>query len=168
MRKIVTDAGIETIAYNDALEFFTEQKIRSWWLEITENWELDLLFDELEISIDLDNEEAVEEFLENYNTLPKTVALICARAVCGKEKWIKILRLSPYGLFQSSYEEEAIMLGVKLRDYLQEDLLIINDNKDAVKKLKPTIPNLFWQRRNKVEKADKLRLNAATKIFSEK
>ena len=96
------------------------------------------------------------------------MGLVCARAVCGKNKWIKVLELSGYGLFQSSYEEEAIKLGVRLREYLQQqELLIINDNKDAVKKLKSTIPNLLWQRRVKVEKADKLRLKHATKIFSE-
>ena len=36
MTKIITDAGIETVDYLDALKYFTTEEIRSYWLEVTE------------------------------------------------------------------------------------------------------------------------------------
>lgn len=167
--EIITDAGWEKIPWGDAAKFFHQQTISDWresfleWIDIAD------LISAQQLNIDLDDDAAVDKFLEGYNS--PEINVVVAKAVYEEHSWVRVLLIStpddeePYF---HNHEIESILLGVHLRRYLNvHDIPIINDCQDAVRYLQGMYANIGWQPRNCVSVAHRLKIAQATKVYNE-
>lgn len=168
-REIVTDAGWEKIPFEDATKFFTLQTLNDWRESFLESVDIDDLISSQELDIDLDDNAAVDKFLDGYS--PSEVNVVVAKAVYDTYAWVRVLLISnpdDEEYYFHNHEMEAIRLGVHLRKYLNDNsILIINDCQDAVRYLHGRYPNIGWQPRNCVSIAHQLKIAQATKVYNE-
>lgn len=191
---IITDAGFDSIDYELALSYFSSEEIIYWWESIIDFSELE--DDEFEAWENIlpsnfyslqtqDKLTIFQEIINQFEFIPKKVSVATARAVFNSEyQWVKIISIiDKYEVetYIDSYEQQAIQLGLKMKQELaDEDLLIINDNKHAVASmsgypvymwdwiddLKENKSDIVWAPRKTVKIADKLTVAEATKIFA--
>ncbi|MBW4629018.1 MAG: hypothetical protein KME49_26795 [Brasilonema octagenarum HA4186-MV1] len=167
---IITDAGWEKIPFEEACKFFSPEEIRDWYASYWEGADISDLFAEFDVDVDLDDEEAVEKFLETYDWTPKEINVVVAKAVYKNHAWARVLIISTpdiEGYCFQNYEMEAIRLGVQMRKHLDLDIPVINDSLDAVRHLYGEYSNIGWQPRKYVGKAHSLKMSQATKIYNE-
>ena len=150
--KIVTDAGWEIISFDEACKYFSPEEIREWYSSYWSGADITNLFAELEVDIDLENEEALDKFLDTYDWTPKKVNVVVAKAVYESNAWTRVLTISTpeeeeYNF--ENHEEQAILLGVQMRKHLGLDILVINDCKNAVRRVHQTISD-YWVATEKV------------------
>ncbi|MDZ8226703.1 hypothetical protein [Nostoc sp. ChiVER01] len=168
--EIVTDAGWEKISFEEARKLFSPETFQEWYELFLENTDISEILSESNVDIDLDDESAIDKFLQRSNWTPKQVNLVVAKAIYKNHAWVRALLIStpdveePY--FQN-YEMEAIHLGVQLRKYIKEDIPVINDCKDAVRHLYGRYALIGWQPKNCVTAAHNLKISQATKVYSE-
>lgn len=146
-KRIITDAGFETIDCQSILKYFSLEEVFNYW-------ECYFDFEDVESESEIEQYEqlsntnyyswnAVEQqdFLNSlilqFSWLPTLFDVATARAVYGLEyRWVKVLApISRYDGLDciDSYETEAIKLGLALKRELDlPDLSVINDNKHAV------------------------------------
>lgn len=170
--EIITDAGWETLDFAKAREFFSLSDLQDWYESRWSGGDYWELLAELEQDIDPNDEEAEEQFFEKYDWTPKTVDVIVAKAVYKNYAWVRLLSLAtgsvadeePY--FQH-WEEEAILLGIHLREHIGLHIAVINDCKDAVRNQANRYSDIYWLSRKWVKKAHNLKVNQASKIYTE-
>jgi hypothetical protein len=168
--EIVTDAGWDKIAFDDAPKFFTRQTIQDWYESFLAELDIFQLVQESTINVDLEDEQAVDEFLANYNHTPQELSLVVAKAVYQHYAWVRVLLISTPDVeehYFQNHEMEAIRLGIHLRNYLNEEIPVINDCLDAVRYFYGRYPNINWQPRKYVSAAYKLKISQATQIYNE-
>ena len=165
---ILTDAGWDRVSYEQACTYFSKEDVDTWWAKVSENWEVvDIL---REVGLDPALAEDAD-FLENTDILalhPAHLDLITARACYGPHRWLAILSLPLYdGPFFQQHEEQAIALGLALRDTLGLECAVVNDNKDAVRAVRQRHPDvaIVWKRRQFVRDAHALSLTTANRIL---
>ncbi|BAY73296.1 hypothetical protein NIES23_61240 (plasmid) [Trichormus variabilis NIES-23] len=168
-QQITTDAGWEKISFDDATQFFSTQSIQDWRESFVES--LDDISDLISaqgVDIDLEDEVAVDKFLDNYK--PQQFNVVVAKAVYDIHSWVRILTISTpedEEYYFHNHEIEAIRLGIGLRRHLNLDIPVINDCQNAVRYLQGKYPNIGWQPRNCVSVAHRLKIAQATKVYNE-
>ncbi len=168
--KIVTDAGWEIISFDEACKYFSPEEIREWYSSYWSGADITNLFAELEVDIDLENEEALDKFLDTYDWTPKKVNVVVAKAVYESNAWTRVLTISTPEFEEynfENHEEQAILLGVQMRKHLGLDILVINDCKNAVRRVRRQYPTIGWQPRKCVRAAHNLKISQATKVYNE-
>lgn len=168
--QIVTDAGWEKITFEQVCRFFQPEEVRDWYASNWEGADISDLFVELGINMDLDDAEAVDKFLESYDWTPKEVNVVVAKAIYENSAWARVLTISTPELEEycfHNHEMEAILLGVHMRDYLNLNVPVINDCKDAVRYLHSKYTNVGWQPRKCVASAHSLKISQATKVYNQ-
>ncbi|MGJ5632545.1 hypothetical protein [Nostoc sp. CALU 1950] len=168
-QQITTDAGWEKILFDDAAKFFSNQTIQDWHESFIEGFDdiSDLLLAQ-GVDIDLEDEAAVDNFLDNYK--PQHINVVIAKAVYNIHSWARVLLISTpedEEYYFHNHEIEAIRLGIGLRRYLNLDIPVINDCQDAVRYLQGKYPNIAWQPRHCVSVAHRLKIAQATKVYNE-
>ncbi|MEH2001242.1 MAG: hypothetical protein V7L00_21250 [Nostoc sp.] len=168
-QQITTDAGWERISFDDAAKFFSNQTIQDWHESFIEGFDdiSDLLLAQ-GVDIDLEDEAAVDNFLDNYK--PQHINVVIAKAVYNIHSWARVLLISTpedEEYYFHNHEIEAIRLGIGLRRYLNLDIPVINDCQDAVRYLQGKYPNIAWQPRHCVSVAHRLKIAQATKVYNE-
>ncbi|MEH1945367.1 MAG: hypothetical protein V7L01_34865 [Nostoc sp.] len=168
-QQITTDAGWEKISFDDAAKFFSNQTIQDWHESFIEGFDdiSDLLLAQ-GVDIDLEDEAAVDNFLDNYK--PQHINVVIAKAVYNIHSWARVLLISTpedEEYYFHNHEIEAIRLGIGLRRYLNLDIPVINDCQDAVRYLQGKYPNIAWQPRHCVSVAHRLKIAQATKVYNE-
>jgi hypothetical protein len=168
-QQITTDAGWEKISFDDAAKFFSTQTIQDWHESFIEGFDdiSDLLLAQ-GVDIDLEDEAAVDKFLDNYK--PQHINVVIAKAVYNIHSWARVLLISTpedEEYYFHNHEIEAIRLGIGLRRYLNLDIPVINDCQDAVRYLQGKYPNIAWQPRHCVSVAHRLKIAQATKVYNE-
>ncbi|MBD2536772.1 hypothetical protein H6G97_49055 [Nostoc flagelliforme FACHB-838] len=83
--KIVTDAGWEKISFEEARKLFSPETFQEWYELFLENTDISEILSESNVDIDLDDESAIDNFLQSSNWTPKQVNLVAGLA-----------RLKPY------------------------------------------------------------------------
>lgn len=169
-KEIVTDAGWEKMTFEEACRFFRPEEIRDWYASYWSGTDISDLLVEIGVNLDSDDKEAVDNFLENYDWTPNEVQVVVAKAIYENHSWARVLTISTPDMEEycfQNHEMEAIYLGIHLRKYLNLDIPIINDCKNAVRYLHGRYPNVGWQPRNCVTKAHKLKISQATKVYNE-
>jgi hypothetical protein len=168
--EILTDAGWEKMTFEEACQFFAPEEIRDWYVSCYSHTDISHLIVDMNLDIDLEDDEAVENFLSNHDWIPKEVQVVVAKAIYENHYWARVLTVSTPDMEESyfqNYEIEAIYLGIHLRKYLNLDIPIINDCKNAVRYLFGRYPNIGWQPRNFVTKAHKLKTYQATMVYNQ-
>lgn len=168
--QIVTDAGWEKITFEQASNFFKPEEVKDWYASFWSGADISNLLVELDVNVDLDDEEAVDKFLESYDWTPKEVNLVVAKAIYENYAWARVLTISTPDIeeyYFQNYEMEAILLGIHMRNYFNLNVPVINDCKDAVRYLYGKYPNVGWQPRKCVASAHCLKISQATKVYDE-
>ncbi|GAA6620136.1 hypothetical protein NUACC26_059520 [Scytonema sp. NUACC26] len=167
---ISTDAGWEELTFLQACNYFSPEEIRDWYQQYWEGAELAELLVELDVDIDLDNEEAVDKFFETYDWTQQSVQVVVAKAVYDSHRWTLVTAISTPWMEErcfENHEHTAIELGIHLRRYLNRDSLpIVNDSQDAVRRARWHYKNIGWLPRKAVKDAHNLKLQQASKIYS--
>ena len=131
---ILTDAGWDTVTYDEALAWFCAGELKKWWAHT-----LDEIAEE-RLLLDMDH------YAHGCTDQPRIVDVIVAKAAFCDDKWFQFVALTDWSLFRSEYEVSAIRLGMKLREFLERpDLQIVNDNKPAVKSARKECSGVIWQ-----------------------
>jgi hypothetical protein len=191
---IVTDAGFDTVTYQLALKSFSWYEITNWWEWVLGEEEWGELDEELPMRTPSDNEILllIEKLLLKFDWLPQRVDVLTARAVLNDDyQWVKLIMLKDntfcFNEIFAQFEGEAISLGIKMRSELNnENLVIVNDNQDAVLRMQSprfddwdegyfeiedeseivlAYPKIYWMPRKYVGLADRLTVEQATRIF---
>lgn len=170
--EIITDAGWETLDFAEAREFFGLSDLQEWYSSRWSGGDYGELLTELEIDIVPNDKVAFEQFFEQYDCPPKRVDVIVAKAVYENHAWVRLLSLAMGSAadeepFFQHWEEEAILLGIHLRKHLGLDIPVINDCQDAVRNQANKYSNIYWLSRKYVKKAHNLKVNQASKIYTE-
>ena len=168
-QQITTDAGWEKISFDDAAKFFSNQTIQDWHESFIEGFDdiSDLLLAQ-GIDIDLEDEAAVDKFLDSYK--PQHINVVIAKAVYNIHSWARVPLISTpedEEYYFHNHEIEAIRLGIGLRRYLNLYIPVINDCQNAVRYLQGKYPNIAWQPRHCVSVAHRLKIAQATKVYNE-
>ncbi|MGC9527093.1 MAG: hypothetical protein ACP5D7_16300 [Limnospira sp.] len=167
--KIVTDAGWERLTFAEACQYFPAEEIREWYQQNWQDADLEYLIDDLEIDLDLEDDEAVERFLETYDWTPTTLEIIVAKAVYQDHAWARPLVMAwrewDSEIFES-YESQALSLGIYMREQLNLDIPVINDCQKAVIWFSG-YSFVGWQRRRFVKPAHALKISKATRVVTE-
>ncbi|BAY42048.1 hypothetical protein NIES2111_64440 (plasmid) [Nostoc sp. NIES-2111] len=169
VQQITTDAGWEIISFDDAFRFFSPQTITDWRESFLEGFDdISDLISAQSVDIGLEDEAAVDKFLDNYK--PQQINVVVAKAVYDTHAWVRVLLISTpedEEYYFHNHEIEAIRLGIGLRRYLNLDIPVINDSQDAVRHLQGKYPNIGWQPRHCVSLAHCLKIAQATKVYNE-
>lgn len=168
--EIVTDAGWEKMTFEEACRFFRPEEIRDWYESYWSGADLPDLLVEIGVALDLNDEKVVEKFIENYDWTPKEVQVVVAKAIYENHAWVRVLAISTPEMEEycfHNHEMEAVYLGMHLRKYLNLDIPVINDCKNAVRHLYRSYEKIGWQPRNCVTKAHKLKIYQASKVYDE-
>lgn len=167
--QITTDAGWEKISFDQAPQFFSSQTIQDWRESFIEGIDdISDLISAQGVDIDLDDDAAIDKFLDNYK--PQQINVVVAKAVYDIHFWVRILTISTpedEEYYFHNHEIEAVRLGIQLRKHLNLDIPVINDCQDAVRYLSGQYPNIGWQPRHCVSIAHKLKIAQATKVYTE-
>ena len=164
---ILTDAGWDRVSYTQACAYFSKEDVDTWWAKVSENWEVEDILREVGLDPALAED---ADFLENTDLLalhPAHLDLITARACYGSHRWIAIVSLPLRNPFFQQHEEQAIALGLALRDALGVEGTVVNDNKDAVRAMRARHPDaaIVWKRRQFVRDAHALSLTTANRVL---
>lgn len=79
--EIVTDAGWEKISFEEARKLFSPETFQEWYELFLENTDISEILSESNVDIDLDDESAIDNFLQRSNWAPKQVNLVVAKAI---------------------------------------------------------------------------------------
>ena len=183
---IQCDAGFDELTSEQALAYFSKDQITSWFHTHCGHYDGDICEEQEESALcfelglpSLANAapelvDAWYEELADYDYFPRKtpVGIVTAKAVYGNHIWICPVNLAfPSTHSFARYERCAIDLGVMLRDHLLQNglasLLVVNDNKDAVKEAKTCHgPGVKWMKRSNVAQAHRAKLHKATRIVT--
>ena len=188
---IITDAGFDSLDYKLASKCFDYYEIIDWWSSTLDTEEFSREFPtNVDIYNPEENKKALEYLVSKYDWLSQEIRVVTAKAFYDLDyQWVEILSLS-YGQYEADnfdyYEEMAILLGRKLKEELgQENLLILNDNQNAVlsvngisdyyrwdkslpfeeDEIVNTPTDVFWIPREQATLAHNLKVERATKII---
>lgn len=168
--QIVTDAGWERLTFAEACQYFPAEEIRDWYQQNWENADLEYLIDDLEIDLDLEDDEAVDRFLETYDWTPKTIQIIVAKAVYQDHAWARPLVMAipewDSYLFEN-HEAQALLLGIYMKEQLNLEIPVINDCQNAVRCFWGIPELIAWKPRNFVRSAHALKISKATRVVTE-
>ena len=168
---IVTDAGFQTISYNEALMIFSEKELFNYWQKEIEDLEVEEIAVKLGITLsnnDVNTTEYENIINEIYSTNPINITVIVAKAVYKEHKLISIVSLPTFEQDFSVHESKSIILGLMLKKELAQEIIIVNDCKPAVLKLRSELgsSSIFWVRRNNTKKAHNLKIEKGNRIVS--
>lgn len=159
---IITDAGWDSLSYEQALCYFSAEELERRWLEYTEEMEIEDICKMLGVEIpDLEDDEAMDAM---WSLRPKSISVVTAKACYQEKKWIAVVALGYEWRPFEDHERKAIQLGIQLRADLHLDLPVVNDNRDAVILMRKKYPNIQWARRNRTKQAHNLKLSQPSEI----
>ena len=92
--EIVTDAGWEKISFEEARKLFSPETFQEWYELFLENTDISEILSESNVDIDLDDESAIDKFLQRSNWTPKQVNLVVAKAIYKNHAWVRVLLIS--------------------------------------------------------------------------